>query len=96
MGEYFRIFPGFRSIRESFLRKILRDPQCARFVYAGALRMPEGHTTYLIIGPEQSAKVIFAKFLFCAEMRKFSPSKVFPYTDGTMYRLGLGLRLDVI
>ena len=41
-----------------------RDPQCARCVYAGALRMRKGHT-YIIIGPEQSAKVFSAKFSFC-------------------------------
>ena len=53
--------------------------QCARCVYAGVLRMQEYHT-YIIIGPEQSAKVLSVKFLFCTETRKFSPSKVFLYT----------------
>ena len=33
-----------------------------------------GHT-YIIIGPEQSAKVFVAKLSFCTETRKFSPSK---------------------
>ena len=55
------------------------NPQCACWVYAGALRMREGHT-YIIIGTEQSAKVFSAKFSLCNEMRKFSPSKVFHST----------------
>ena len=55
------------------------NPQCARSVYAGVLRMREGHT-YIIIGLKQSAKVFSAKFSFCTETRKFSPSKVFRYT----------------
>ena len=54
-------------------------PQCARCVYAGVLRMREGHT-YIIIGTEQSAKVFSSKFSFCTETRKFSPAKVFRYT----------------
>ena len=58
------------------------NPQCARCVYAGTLRMREGHT-YIIIGPEQSTKVFSAKFSFCTETRKFSPSKVFCYTVHT-------------
>ena len=31
---------------------------------------------YIIIGPEQFTKVFSAKFSFCTEMRKFSPSKI--------------------
>ena len=50
----------------------------------GALRMREGHT-YIIIGPEQSAKVFSAKFSHCTETRKFSPSKVFRYTVMTHF-----------
>ena len=53
-----------------------RDPQCARCVYAGALRMREGHT-YIIIGPE-SAKVFSAKFSFCTENAKVFSLESFP------------------
>ena len=44
--------------------------------YAGALCMGEGHT-HIIIGPEQPVKVCSAKFSFCTETQKFSPTKVF-------------------
>ena len=47
------------------------NPQCTRCMYAGALCMCEGHT-YIIIGPEQSAKVFSTKFSFCTETQKFS------------------------
>ena len=62
-----------------------RNPQCARCVYAGTLRMHEGHT-YIIIGTEQSAKVFSAKFSFCTEKQKFSPSKVFRYTVSACWK----------
>ena len=73
--------PSVKVFSEKFC-----NPQCARCVYAGALRMREGHT-YIIIGLEQSAKVFSAKFSFCTEMRKFSPSKVFRYTVEYCYAL---------
>ena len=73
----FRVFRGFRTIQKVFSAKFCNQ-QCAHCMYAGALRMCEGHT-YIIIGPEQSAKVFSAKFSFWTETRKFFPSKVFRY-----------------
>ena len=52
--------------------------QCTHCVYTGELRMREGHT--YIIGPEQPVKGFSAKFSFCTETLKLSPSKVFCYT----------------
>ena len=59
-------------MRKFFFQEILRNLRYACCVYAGALRMREGHT-YIIIGQEQSAKVISAKFSFCSETESFLP-----------------------
>ena len=56
------------------------NPQCAHCMYAGALRMREGHT-YIIIGLEQPVKVFSAKFSFCTETR----TKVFSLKSFPLY-----------
>ena len=76
-GENFRVFRGFVKV---FSAKFC-NPQCTRCVYAGALRMREGHT-YIIIGPEQSAKVFSAKFSFCTEKNE---KKVFSLEKFPLY-----------
>ena len=60
--ENFCIFRGFRTVRESFLRKILWPRPRNNWKLAGSTAVPE-----------QSAKGFSVKFSFCIEMRKFSP-----------------------
>ena len=55
--------------------------------YAVVLCMGEGHT-HIIIGPEQPAKVCSAKFSFCTETQKFSPTKVFCYMFSAIWYRG--------
>ena len=57
-------------------KKIPNLPPSKVFRCTGTLRMREGHT-YIIIGPEQSAKVLSVVLYRNA---KVSPSKVFRYT----------------
>ena len=74
--EFFVVSEPFvKGFSAKFLQSAMRTLRVC-----GWVSHARGPHLYIIIGPEQSAKVFSAKFSFCTETRKFSSSKVFRYT----------------